>query len=133
MVIADALEQVIWDTVRTFLKDPDALLVALARWQTPMQQPDERSSRRRELLGEIKWLAKRLIRYLDLCRDGKLDRDTLDSKVDEAGKRRQAVEEYLSRLEANGVSQWKNWEASQNLGNFCRTVSTGLDNLTFEE
>ncbi len=43
------------------------------------------------------------------------------------------MDQELSRLDADEVSQRKNQEASQYLGNFCRTVSTGLDNLTFEE
>ena len=98
-----------------------------------MQQPDERSSRRKDLVREIKRLSERLDKFLDLYGDGRIDRNALDRKVDEASKRRLAVDQELSRLDADEVSQRKNQEASQYLGTFCRTVSTGLDNLTFEE
>ena len=80
------------ETVKNILNDPSALREEFDRRQAQMQQPDDRSNRRRELRSEIKGLVKRLDRFLDLYGDGKLDRETLDSKVDEARKRRQAVE-----------------------------------------
>ena len=112
MVNADALEQVIWDTVKTLLKDPDALRREFDRRQTQMQQPDERSSRRKDLVREIKRLSERLDKFLDLYGDGRIDRNALDRKVDEASKRRLPVDQELSRLDADEVSQRKNQEAS---------------------
>jgi len=132
-VNADTLEEVIWETVKSLLKDPDALREEFDRRQTHKQQPDERFDRRKELLGEMKRLSGRLDRFLDLYGDDKLDRDSLDRKVDETSKRRLAVEQELSRLDENEVSQRRSREASENLVHFCQTVSTGLDKLTFEE
>ena len=78
-----------------------------------MYQPDERSARGKELLGEIQRLTSRLDRFLDLYGENKMDRDALERKVDEARKRRQSVEEDLSRLDAGAVSQRKNHRTSK--------------------
>ena len=113
MVKADTLEQVIWDTVKNILKDPDALGEEFVRRQSKMQQPDERSARRGELLGELKRLSSRENRLLDLYADGEFDKDTLNDKVHEARKRCQSVKEDLSRLDAAEVSQRKIRETSE--------------------
>ena len=130
---ANALEETIWDTVVGVINDPEILLEEFTRRQTQQHRPDYRNDLRRKLQQEARQLEEKIDRFLDLYGDGNLDKDALDGKIDQVTKRRMAIEKELAQMNANEVNQQKIQEASENLEEFCRTVSKGADNLNFEE
>jgi site-specific DNA recombinase len=130
-VQAEMIEDLVWQAVSDLLRNPQVLIEQYKQRQecdygTPEQQEQQRLKRRLAGLGRE---GQRLI---DAYQSGVIELADLKERRERIAEECQRLEERLNSLEQQKQGQQRQAALATTVEEFCRTISTALDNPSFE-
>ncbi len=125
------IEELVWQAVSELLRNPQVLIEQYNQRQesdygTPEQQEQQRLKRR--LVG----LEREGQRLIDAYQSGVIELDDLKERRERVAEECQRLEERLSSLEQQKQGQQRQVALAATVEEFCRNISTALDNPSFE-
>jgi len=130
-VLAERIEELVWESVSELLRDPHLLLeqYQLRRDQsygTPEQQEQQRLTRKLATLGREEQ------RLLDAYQASVIELPELKERCARIGQERARLESRVKVIEQQRQSQQQQAALSATMEEFCRSISDALDNPNFE-
>ena len=126
------LDDVVWDVVEMAIQDPDALLQDHGN-RTGQGNTDVEPEYIQRLKSDLRKLESSEDRLLDIYTDGRIEREKLDTRIDQITAQRQFLNIQIDAIHDSAAEQDNLNSAMENFQNYCDAIRSGLSNLTGEE
>ena len=132
-VVADPLEEVVWQAVAEAFQQPRTLAEEYRRRLDQADTPDTVERERKQIEVALKRVEAQQDRITDAYANEAMELPQYKPKMDQLRERRRYLERQMADLEHRAEARERERDGLARLNAFCETVVRGLDNLTFRE